>query len=254
MEKLNFKIILTELQNSISKETLRCNNDIIQLLIANINSIYGLLSIFDGKIPEIFPIRSADRAQKFMILIHSFSAFQFSSSIFDLLLNGQYPEAAALTRSLIETVAFAEYDKSNPDIAHDSLLDTRNLPKRKTIFRFLAKNGNWPNGGPERAFERYNYAAHGNIAAVTSHWMKSSGTPQITEIWLRKYNPTSFFEISRDQMIPLLGIQEIFRKVFIKEDETINNFSWHNYWVLGHNRDLIMRLFPEIIIPENATL
>jgi len=251
MESLNYKVVLTDLQNSIIKQTLQNDYEIIELLVAHLNTIYGLMSIYGGAVPEIFPVRSADRAQKFMVLVHTISAFQFGSSIMDMLISGQYPEADALTRSLIETVAFAEYYKNNPKIAYDSVNDVKNLPYRSTVFRFLAKSGKWPSNGPENAFKRHNVAAHGNITSVTSHWMKSSGIPQITEIWLRRYNSKSFYEIARDQIIPLLGIQQIFRDVFIENDEITKETPWLKYWIVGHDRKQIMKLFPgDITIPD----
>lgn len=250
MEKINFNKVLSDLHDSIGKQTLHNNYDTVELLLANLNSIYGMLLLFEGDAQIIFPIRSIERAQKFMVLIHTISAFQFGTSISDMLIKGQYPEADALTRSLIETVAFAEYYKMNPDVAFQIVGNPENLPSRKTVFRFLAENGIYPSGGPKKAFERYNSAAHGNITSAALHWMEGSGNPQVTNIWIRGYNSKSFYEIARDQVIPLLGIQQIFRDIFIDEENVSRETPWLKYWILGHNRELIMRIFPEIEMPD----
>jgi len=251
MDLLNYKVVLLDLQNSIANETVAENREAVELIAANLNSLYGLLITRDGAQSDVFPITSRGRAVKFMVIMHTIVAFQFGSTIFDHLINGQYAEAAALLRPLIETVAFTEYYSANPDIALASVKNVASLPTRSTVFRFLAKDGKWPQCGPKKAFERYNQATHAHIAYVMQHWAETNeGTPQISRFWLRKYNRDSFIRISRDIFIPLFGAQQIFRATFIDEASLTGEESWQPFWKVGHKRSVMSRLYPGLRLGE----
>ena len=240
------------MQNSIADQTLDEHYEKIELIAANLNSLYGLLSTLNGSLPNIFPIKSKERAQKFMVIAYSINSFHFASTINDLLINGQYPEASALVRSLIESVAFAEYCFHKPDSAYMIVKDFNSLPKRKAIFRFLKNRGNYPKGGPRQKFEHYNLPTHGALDTTMSHWTHVDDDERTTQIWIRRYNSESFRKISRDIFVPLLGIQELFRALIIDDSQSTNEESWKNYWDLGHDREKTGRAYPSLVIGENA--
>ncbi len=247
MAKLDYKGELLKLESDIIKKTIRENKDAVELILANINSLYGLISVLHGPNDYIFPITTIERSKKFLVVFYSISAFQLSSSIFDLAFCGKYPEASVLMRSLIETVGFAEYYFINPPNPKLLTKNMANLPKRQIIFKYLEKHGHWPKGGPRSKFEEYNSAAHGDISSVSRHWAVATGEPQTTYIWLRKYNQMSFHELIRDMMVRLIAINQIFRDTFADQVEQNRDKSWFQYWELGHNRKMIKRIFPDLL-------
>ena len=190
---------------------------------------------------------SCEGSKKFLVVFYSISAFQFSSSIFDLALSRKYPEASTLMRSLVEKVGFAEYYFLNPPNPKLVTQNMSNLPKRQTVFKYLEQHGNWPKGGPRVKFEGYNSAAHGDIASVSRHWAMADGEPQTTYIRLRKYNQRSFHELMRDMMVRLIAIDQIFQNVFKDQVEQHKDKSWLEYQKLGHNRQLLKITFPDLL-------
>jgi len=245
MSELNFKKDLSDIEQWVLERTIQENNEAVQLLASLLNTVYGLLLDHAmGEISSIFPIRNPERAKRFMTLALSMSALQIGSTIFDCLIKGRYSEAGALTRSLIETAAFAEYYFLNPDQAYQVVTNPESLPSRKAVFNHLRRKGSWPKGGPKKVFERYNSAAHLELADSIRHWSKASGKPQVTEMWIRGYSQESFSSISRDQIIPLLGIQEFFRKLFVDEDSSTGQETWRFYWEYCHDADLIKKNYP----------
>jgi len=246
MTELNYKKSLLEYEESITNQTLQEHIEVIQYLLASINSLYGLLCTLQNPLVDIFPVNSPDRASKSLIVIYSMSAFQFSSTILDLLIKGQYSEAGGLIRSLIESVAYAEYFSLLPDVALSVAKDGKSFPGISTVFKFLKNKGKWPAGGPIKAYQRYNPAAHAGLNYILPLWTESSGTPQVTKMWIRKYNSSAFLKIAKELVIPLLGIQDIFRRRLVDSGKPIGNEFWQGYWTVGHNVEKIERLFPDI--------
>ena len=252
MDNLNFKKELLDLQNSIADQTFAEHYEKIELVAANLNSLYGLLSTLNGSLPSVFPVKSKERAQKLMVIVYAINSFHFASTINDLLINGQYPEASALVRSLIESVAFAEYYFHKPDSAYMIVKDFNSLPKRNAIFRFLENHGNYPKGGPRQKFEYYNLPAHGSLDSTMSHWAHVDDEEKTTYIWIRRYNSESFRKISKDIFVPLLGIQELFRASIIDDSQSSNEESWKIYWELGHDRGKIGKAYPSLEFGKNS--
>ena len=249
MEALNYKAELIQLENTITDRTLGENPEAVQLLAANLNTLYGMILSREGLQSDVFPITSPERAVRFKVSVYSMAAFQFSSSIVDNLLTGRYSEAAALIRSLVELVAFSEYFMLSPKVAYSAVRDISSLPTRTVVFRKLAKEGHWPVGGPKKAFERYNQSAHAHIAFVLQHSaVAEDGPPSVSRIWLRRFNQDSFHRLACDTLLPLFGMQEIFRLVFFDHSSQSHSEQWVPYWRVGHNRSVIARVFPSIVI------
>jgi hypothetical protein len=247
MTQLNYKNELIKLENDIVEKTLANDKDTVELIAANLNSLYGLISILHGSNSYIFPITTEARSQKFLIMLYSITAFQLSSSILDLSLSGKYPEASTLMRSLVETVGFAEYYFLNPPSPKLISGKISDLPKRQTVFKYLSKHGNLPKGGPKGKFEEYNDAAHSDIWSMSRHWPEAIGEPQTTYIWLRKYNGLSFHELMRDMIVRLIAINQIFKDVFQEQIDQNEDKSWFQYWQLGHDHETINRIFPDLV-------
>lgn len=246
MSKLNYKQDLTRKENSISAKTLEENKDIVELIVANINSLYGLLSVLNGSQENIFPINTDERSKRFLVMIYSMSSFHISSSISDHALSGRYPEAAILMRSFIESVGFAEYYYLNPPSHRLLTTDISKLPSRQIVFKYLKKYGKMPLGGPQKSYSRYNESAHADIKSVTTYWAEAKDEPKISLFWIRRYHYESFYKIMRDLLIPLIAIKQIFRETFKLEINKNEDKSWSQYWAIGHDRGRINRLFPEI--------
>jgi hypothetical protein len=249
MKTLNYKVELIQLENTITERTHKENPEAVQLLAANLNTLYGMIHSREGLQPDVFPITSPERAVRFMVSVYSLAAFQFSSSIVDNLLTGRYSEAAALIRSLVELVAFCEYFMLSPKVAYSVVREISALPTRTVVFRKLVKEGRWPVGGPKKAFERYNQSAHAHIAFVLQHnAVAEDGPPSVSRIWLRRFNQGSFHRLASDTLLPLLGIQEIFRLVFYDHSSKFHSEQWAPYWRVGHDRSVIARVFPSMLI------
>jgi len=246
--KANYNKELNKLHDDIASQTLKNHLEAIEVIAAQLNSIYALLCTIEDPMHDVLPVKDKERASKYMVILYSISAFHFGSTIFKLSINGQYPEAGALVRSLIESVSFAEYYYQNSNEAFKIVSDIEGLPNRKTVFKFLKERGHYPQGGPRPSFEKYNPHAHGNIQAVTSHWTYSDDKTSTSHIWLRRYNAESFKMISKDIFIPLLGIQELFRKSYIDEDKYTHEDTWRINWEASHNKEKINRVFPSIVI------
>jgi hypothetical protein len=89
MDKLNYGMEFRKLHDSIADETLKENYAaIVELLAAHLYTIYGLISSYDSEIPDIFPVRSVERAQKLIIYLYAISSCQVGSSICDMLIKG----------------------------------------------------------------------------------------------------------------------------------------------------------------------
>jgi len=245
---VNYNKELNELHEDIASKTLNNHRETMEVIATQLNSIYALLCTIESPMNDVLPVRDKERASKFLVILYSISAFHFGSTIFKLSINGQYPEAGALIRSLIESVSFAEYYHQKPNEAFKIASDVESLPKRKSVFKYLKYSGQYPKGGPRVSFEKYNPHAHGNIESVTSHWAYSEDKTSTSHIWLRRYNPESFKMITKDIFIPLLGIQEIFRKSYIDEDKYTHEDAWRITWEASHNREKINRVFPSIVI------
>ncbi len=248
IEKLNYNKELNELHDGIATLTLKDHRETIEVIAAQLNSLYGLLDIIDSLINDVLPVKNKEQASKLLVILYSISAFHFGSTIIKLTINGQYSEAGALVRSLVESVSFAEYYYQNNNEAYKIVADIESMPKRKSVFRFLEDKGCYPKGGPKDLFEKYNPSAHGNIESVVSLWVYVDEKTNTSHIWLRRYNPESFQMITKDIYIPLLGIQEILRKSIIDESKYTHKDVWRIYWEVSHNRENINRVFPSIVI------
>ena len=251
---MNYKQDLTGLENQIAKRTLHDNPEAVQLLLANLNTVYGMMLAREGAQPDVFPVNSPERAVKFMVGVYGMGAFQFGSSIMDHMLNGRYPEASALLRSLIELVGFSEYFMLSPDIAYSSVREISALPSRTAVFRKLSKEGRWPVGGPKKSFERYNHPAHAHIAYLLQHTAEAEdGPPSVTRIWLRRFNQESFHRLARHTLMPLFGLEEVYLRVFFDKPPESETGEWTSYWRVGHDRSVIARVFPSMNIGTRGT-
>ena len=67
MAKLNYKNELLKLESDIIEKTIRENKDVVELISANLNSLYGLISVLHGPNDYIFPVTTIERAQKQML-------------------------------------------------------------------------------------------------------------------------------------------------------------------------------------------
>ena len=250
IEKLNYSKELNDLHNDIAEKAINCHHYAIEVIAAQLNSLYGLLGTIENSMNDVLPVKNKECASRLLVILYSISAFHFGSTILKLSINGQYPEAGALVRSLVESVSFAEYYYQNHIEAYKIISDIESMPKRNTVFRFLMNKGCYPKGGPKYLFEKYNSSAHGNIETVVSHWVYVDEKTNASHIFLRRYNHDSFKMILKDVYIPLLGIQEVFRKAIIDEDKYSHEDAWRIYWEVSHNREKIKKAFPSIEIDK----
>ena len=244
-KSLNYYSELSLHENEIFKKTIRKNRKKIDIFTANLNSLFGMISNQEGSRPDIFPMDTPEKAVRFFVYIQSMASFKFASTIFKQLTIGQYSEAETLIRTFIELVAYGEYYSLNPEHSFNTIKNVKLIPNRNTVFRFLKKHGSYPPGGPKESFFKYNNAAHGHIANILEHTTKSIGEKQFASyIWLRRYNQDSFDRLSHDILIPLFGIQEVYRRIFFPNKQMIENENWYPYWKAGHNLSVLSELFP----------
>lgn len=251
MLELNYKSDLRQLEDAIADKSYSEHTGELEILLANVNCLFGLLMTREGAQADIFPINAPQRAVKFLVSAYAMNIFNMISTIVDLLMIGKYTEAGSLIRSLIENVAYSEYYSQLPDVAMQIVSNIESLPSKTAVFRHLATHGRWPLGGPRRSYERHNMAAHGNIAYALSHIAEAYGTPQATHMYLRRYNGESFTRISRACLGPLFGIQQIFRDVFDLDNQSPSTVAWSRYWDIGHNRERIRELFPGTLAEDH---
>ena len=122
-----------------------------------------LLVLEDNPLPETYPVDNDLRAQSWLILVYSSSAFLYANTTLDLALRGHYLEAEATLRSLLETIAFAEYFSMNLHECLSFFNSKKGMPDKKKIYKYLKNNGKYPKGGPEKIIARFHASAHSNI-------------------------------------------------------------------------------------------
>jgi hypothetical protein len=91
-----------------------------------------------------------------------------------------------------------------------------------------------------------------NINNITHNIVQIIGqNPQTSNLFVRKYDRDIFRDILKEMVIPLFGAQHIYKRIFFQEEHNVSDSIWINDWKTGHNRTLLSKYFPTLIIGDN---
>lgn len=217
----------------------------VRICVGLIALLYEQLVVLDGDpLPEVYPVNSDIRAQRWIILVYSSSAFLYSNTTLDLALRGHYLEAEGTLRSLLETVAFAEYFSLNMNECLNFFNSKKGMPNSKKVYKYLKDNGMYPKGGPEKVIARFHASAHSNIHSRMRSWLLKDDDDKIIGFRIHQFDPDSIERITHHLVMPLLGCHQILYQAFQPKMEKSPEIQ--TKWNLGRPFDLIKQEFPDL--------
>lgn len=207
--------------------------------------MYEQLLLLEGKnLPEVYPINTDQKAQRFLILTYASSSFLYSSALFDLASRGRYLESEALMRSLLETVAFAEYFSLNEKECLAFFNSRKGIPEHKKVYNFLKNHGKFPQGGPEKTIARFHSSAHANLFARMKSWIMKDEAGNIMGFHTHQFDSDSFVRIAHHLIMPLIAIQQFLYEAF--EFHMSNNDELTIKWNSARRMELLLQEFPDL--------
>jgi len=241
----NLKPDLIESENSIFEHTIKTHEMKIRICTGLVALLYEQLLFFEGeKLDEIYPLTNDTRAKRWLILVYASSAFLYSSAIMDLATRGRYLESEALMRSLLETVAFAEYFYLNENECYPFFKSAKGIPKKRKVFKFLQENGRFPQGGPENVIVKFHASAHANINSRMKHWFLKDKNNKIIGFHVHKFDSESLIQILQNMIMPLLGIQQFLYNSF--KNRMSESIDLKAKWQIARNMKQIQNEFPNL--------
>ncbi|MFB0552515.1 MAG: hypothetical protein ACETWQ_04285, partial [Phycisphaerae bacterium] len=195
-------------------------------------------------LPEVYPVNSNIRAQRWIVLLYSSSAFLYANTTLDLALRGHYLEAEGTLRSLLETVAFEEYFSMNLEECLAFFNSMKGMPKRKRVFKYLKDKGIYPKGGPENVIARFHASAHSNIHARMRSWLLKDSDEKIIGFRIHQFDSDSIKRITHHLVMPLVGCHQILYQAFQPKMEQSQEIQ--TKWNLGRPFELIRQEFPDL--------
>jgi hypothetical protein len=243
---------IMESEYAIFEQTTKERESKVRICVGLIALLYEQLLILNGDpLPEVYPVNSGIRAQRWLVLVYSSSAFLYSNTTLDLAVRGHYLEAEGTLRSLLETVAFAEYFSLNTRECLSFFESGKGIPNSKKIFSYLNKHGQFPKGGPEKTIARFHSSAHSNIHSRMRSWLLRDGD-KIIGFRVHQFDAESINRITHHLVMPLLGCQQILYQAFRPKMEKSKEIQ--TKWNLGRPFHLIKQEFPDLwfILKENS--
>lgn len=217
----------------------------IRLCVGLVALLYEQLLVLEGDpLPEVYPVNSDERAQRWLLLTYCSSAFLYANTAVDLAVRGHYLEAEAILRSLLETVAFAKYFSKNRGECLRFFSSGRGMPDKKEVFSFLNKHGDFPKGGPERVIARFHASAHSNLHARMRSWVIRDEEERLTGFRIHQYDTESFVRVAHHLVMPLLGCHQLLYEAF--ESKMAVSEEVQAKWNAGRPFKLIRQEFPDL--------
>ncbi len=233
-----------ESEYAIFEETLKKNEVKVRLCTGLTALLYEELALIEGELPEVFPASNDERVQRLLILFYFSSAFQYGLSSFDLAVRGHYVESESLMRSLLETVAFAEYFHLNKEECMAFFSSRKGAPNRKRVYRFLEQSGHFPRGGPEKVIARFHDSAHSNIISRIRTWAVRGEMEEFLGFTTHRYDSESLERVAYHLIMPLLGTQQFLYESF--EDRLSASIDFGAMWDAARQMELIKQEFPDL--------
>ncbi len=233
-----------ESEYTIFEQTLEQYEKKVRLCTGLIALLYEELLLLEGNLPEVFPVNNDERAQRFLILFYSSSAFQYSSASFDLAARGRYIESESLMRSLLETVAFVEYFHLKKDECLAFFNSRKGAPDRRRVYKFLRVSGQFPQGGPEKVIARFHDSAHSNINSRIRTWAVKDDSGSFVGFITNRFDSDSLVRITHHLVMPLLGVQQFLYAAF--EERLVGSEDLTAKWNMTRQKDLIKQEFPDL--------
>jgi len=224
----------------------------VRLCVGLVALLYEMLCVLEGDpLPEVYPVDDNERAQRWLVLVYSSSAFLYANTTLDLAVRGHYLEAESVLRSLLETVAFAEYYSKNGGQCLGFFSSRKGIPDTKKVFAFLRKYGQYPKGGPEKVIARFHASAHSNIHARMRSWLLTGQSGEPLGFRVHQYHAESFVRIAHHIIMPLLGCHQILFEGF--QSKMAVSKEVQAKWNAGRPFKLIKQEFPDLwfIIAEH---
>ncbi len=230
---------------AIFEQTTQVHERKVRLCSGLIALLYEQLQVLEEKtLNEVFPVNNDEQAQRFLILAYASSAFLYSSALLDLAVRGRYIESEALMRSLLETVAFAEYFINKQTECFAFFNSRKGIPNRKRVYKFLKENGQFPEGGPEKVIARFHDSAHANIHTRMRTWAIKDQDGKLLGFHTHKFDSDSIVRITHHLIMPLLGIQQFLYQAF--EDRMLTSQDIAVQWQMARPIKIIQKEFPDL--------
>ena len=205
----------------------------------------------DGQgLPEVYPVTSDERAQRWYILAYASNAFLYSTSILDLALRGHYLEAEVLVRCLLENGAALEYISMQQEDSLSIFSSRKGVPELKKVLSFLDVHGEFPRGGPRKMIRRFHGSAHASILERMRTWVVWDDNERIVGFRVHQYDSQSFLKISHHLVMPLLAAQQILYMAFT--NRMGSDMELMAKWELARPFDTIREEFPDLWIHTDA--
>jgi hypothetical protein len=235
---------IMESEYAIFEQTTRERESKVRICVGLIALLYEQLLVLNGDpLPEVYPIDTDIKAQRWIVLVYSSSAFLYSNTTLDLAVRGHYLEAEATLRSLLETAAFAEYFSMNTPECLTFFKSGKGIPNSKRIYSYLDKYGQFPKGGSEKIIARFHSSAHSNIHSRMRSWLLRDGD-KIIGFRVHQFDAESIDRITHHLVMPLLGCQQILYQAFKHKMERSQEIQAK--WKLGRPFHLIKEEFPDL--------
>ena len=234
-----------ESEYAIFEQTGKDQERKVRLCVGLVALLYELLMVLDGDpLPEVYPVTTDDRAQRWLILFYCSSAFLYSNTGLDLALRGHYLEAEGVLRSLLETSAFAEYFSKNRDECLKFFSSGKGVPDRKRVFGYLKESGQFPKGGPEKVIARFHASAHSNLHARMRSWLLKDRDGRLVGFRIHQYDKESFLWVAHHLVMPLLGAHQFLYEAFRAKMAASREVQVK--WNAGRPFELIRQEFPDL--------
>jgi hypothetical protein len=234
-----------ESEYAIFEQTGREQNRKVRLCVGLVALLYEMLTVLEGDpLPEVYPVNSDERAQRWLVLVYSSSAFLYANTALDLAVRGHYLEAEAVLRSLLETVAQAEYFSKRRGGCLGFFSSRKGMPDMKKVFTFLRANGQYPKGGPEKIIARFHSSAHANIHSRMRSWALRDANGGLVGFRVHQYHSESFVRVAHHLVMPLLGCHQILFEAF--EERMAASKEVRAKWNAGRPFDLIRQEFQDL--------
>lgn len=236
---------IMESEYAIFEESAEKHERKIKLCVGLIALLYEQLLVLDNDtLPEVYPVKCNVRAQRWLALVYSSSAFLYSNTTLDLALRGHYLEAEGSLRSLLETVAFAEYFSIKQQECLSFFNSKKGMPDRKKVYNYLKNHGTYPKGGPEKIIAKFHSSAHANIHSRMRSWLLKDNQNNLVGFKVHQFDSDSLLRIAHHLIMPLIGCQQILYQAFIQKMESSKEVQMK--WNLGRPFDLIKKEFPDL--------
>jgi len=217
----------------------------VRLCVGLVALLYEMLLVLEGDpLPEVYPVNNNERAQRWLILVYSSSAFLYANTALDLAVRGHYLEGESVLRSLLETVALAEYFSKNRGQCFGFFSSGKGMPDMKRVFAFLSKHGQYPKGGPEKVIARFHASAHSNIHTRMRAWLLTDQGGHLRGFRVHQYHSESFVRIAHHLVMPLLASHQILFEAF--EAKMAASREVQAKWNAGRPFHLIKQEFPDL--------